>query len=171
MYAMLTADDWMGIICALVFLACCYIRFLKPGLPRYAIHTLLARYYSLVALLTGTRGFIFAVFIYNLLQNTLHRLLRFIAMPFAWVPSMHKPTSPANVASLALSPANSVLIDWMEEDVEEAWKKRMEAVSSKEESDAVEDSLDFLLLPADDGHANSTRKLLTSPRHSYLVTV
>lgn len=165
MYATLTADDRMGIICALVFLACCYIRFFKPGLPRYAIHTLLARYYSLVALLTGTRGFIFAVFVCNILQNTFQRLFRFITALLAWVPTMHKPTSPTNVASLALSPANSVLVDWIEEDVEEAWKKRMEAVSAKEESDAVEDSLDFLLLPADDGHTNSTRKLLTSPGH------
>lgn len=158
MFTKVTHDDWMGVTCVLAFLAGIYIHHFNPGLPRYGIHTLLARYYNLIALLTDTKGFVFAVLVYTLVQNALRVLLHFLEVLFAWVPSMRKQTSSANEASLELSSTNStnsVLVSWIEEDDEEAWKQKMEDAGKREESESEEDSLDFLLRPADGNHTES----------------
>lgn len=175
----MTADDWMGIGYAFVVIAYFYIRYFNPGLPRYGLHTLLARYYNLIALLTETKGFVFVLLVYGLLQRAAQTLLHVVTRPFAWVPDKRQLTSTVSTPSPVSSHFNSVLDGWIEQDGEEAWKQRMARVMEKEaeeeaeeqEVEPKEDSLTFLLLPSDDHHVSPTRRLPRTPQKPYLVSV
>lgn len=182
----MTADDWMGIGYAFVAIAYFYIRYFNPGLLRYGLHTLLARYYNFLALLTVTRGFVFALLVYGLLQRAAQTLLHVVTTPLAWVTDKRKLASTVKTPSPVSSPFNSVLDGWIEQDGEEAWKQRMARVMEKEvevveveaeeeaeekEVEPKEDSLAFLLLPADDHHASPIRRLPRTPKRLYLVNV
>lgn len=171
MFTKITHDDWMGITCILVFLTGIYIHHFNPGLPRYGIHTLLARYYNLIALLTGTKGFILLIVVYTLLQTAFGLLLHFFQMLFAWVPSRQRPASSVNEASVDLNATNSVLESWMEEDGEEAWKQKREAAGDREEMESDEDSLDFLLRATDGDHAGSPPHSPAAPQQLYLLSI
>lgn len=154
----MTPDDWMGVTCVLAFFTFIYIRIFHPGLPRYGIHTLIARHYNLFALLTSSKGFVVAVFIFNLLQDAAQLGLRPIQKLLAWIPGRGKLPAPNDLVALPSLPANFVLADWMEEDDEEAWKQKlMESTErgKKKEEKAVtiyreDDSLNFLLAPPEE---------------------
>lgn len=171
----MTADDWMGIGYAFVVIAYFYIRYFNPGLLRCGLHTLLARYYNLIALLTDTRGFVFALLVYGLLHRAAQTLLHVVTTPF----DRRQLTSTVSTPSPVSSPSNSVLDGWIEQDGEEAWRQRMTSVMEKKdydeekekEEEPEEDSLAFLLPPANDHHASPNRRLSRKPQKLYLVSV
>lgn len=130
MMSTLSIDDYLGITLALAIITI----LLAPRRCLSWAYTLLACYYGLIALLAQTEVSVFLIFLFLLVEDVCHAIIRAIKPLmvaklglFKKVTVQSAPTS-ATYAAISLSaPVNNQLVDWMKEDAETLWKCKADA--------------------------------------------
>ena len=125
MIATLSIDDCLGILLALAIITI----LLAPRRCLSWSYSLLACYHGSIAFFARTEVFVFLVFLYLLVEDVYHAIIRAIKpLVLAKLGLFNKPIAKnapnsATFAAIPLSsPVNYQLRTWMKEDAEKIWK-------------------------------------------------
>jgi hypothetical protein len=140
MMSTLSTDDCLGITLALAIITI----LLVPQRCLSWSSTLLACYYGLIALLARTEVSVFLIFLFLLVEDLCHAIIRaikpFVLARLGIFGRSNAQTAPNSATYAAISlpaPVNTQLLDWMQEDAEDFWKlkgnKREEEAQKSQE--------------------------------------
>jgi hypothetical protein len=127
MMSTLSADDCLGVTLALVI--CTLL--LAPRRCQSWSYTLLACYHELIALLAQTELFIFLIFLFLIVEDVCHAIIRATKpLVVAKLGRFNRPIAqvvPNSATYAASAPVNNQLRTWMKEDAEMIWKSMADA--------------------------------------------